>query len=133
MRFMRIAGRVILRVATAAAAAVVIASLAMAILQIKPVIILSGSMEPAIHTGSLVLINTKDKSAEPGDIIAFQRGDIFVTHRAIEVTKEGLLTKGDANDSRDPGIVRRDEILGKTLCSLPKAGFILQVIKGFIT
>ena len=86
-------------------------------------------MEPTIHTGSVVFIDTKDKNVEKGDIVAFQRGDIFVTHRIAGFCEEGYLTKGDANDSVDPGAVSREQIVGKSLASLPKAGFILHALQ----
>lgn len=56
---------------------------------IEPRIVLSGSMEPKIHTGSICFINKKvpyDK-IKTGDIIAFKAGkNTMVTHRVISVT-----------------------------------------------
>lgn len=65
---------------------------------IEPRIVLSGSMEPKIHTGSICFINKKvpyDK-IKTGDIIAFKAGkNTMVTHRVISVTNSGFETKGD--------------------------------------
>ena len=65
---------------------------------IEPRIVLSGSMEPKIHTGSICFINKKvpyDK-IKTGDIIAFKAGkNTMVTHRVISVTNAGFETKGD--------------------------------------
>ena len=71
---------------------------------IEPRIVLSGSMEPKIHTGSICFINKKvpyDK-IKTGDIIAFKAGkNTMVTHRVISVTNAGFETKGDANKVSD--------------------------------
>ena len=42
-----------------AAVCVIILSAACMLLQIKPAVVISGSMEPAIHTGSIVFIDEK--------------------------------------------------------------------------
>ena len=58
-------------------------------MKIMPGIIMSGSMEPTIHTGSLAFVDCKKAQPEKGDIIAFYRGEELVTHRVIDIT--GLL------------------------------------------
>ena len=72
---------------------------------IRPFIVLSGSMEPAIKTGSIVYINTNVYSyeIEKNDIIAFKLNNQTVTHRVVEVNKndETFITKGDANKEKD--------------------------------
>ncbi len=68
-------------------------------------------MEPTIETGSLALINTRNLHVEKGNIIAFERGEITVVHRAIRETAEGWITKEfDNNACEDPGIVNRESI-----------------------
>jgi signal peptidase len=70
----------------------------------------SGSMEPAIRTGALVVLAEVDaEEIDIGDIITFDRPDGAggrVTHRVIDVISDGggraFLTKGDANDVPDP-------------------------------
>ena len=64
MVLMRNLGKMLTGMLTIAAAIVILSALVMAVLQVKPAIVMSGSMEPAIHTGSVVLINTKDKEAK---------------------------------------------------------------------
>ena len=129
MAIMQKLGKLLSGIITIIAAAVILTALLLAVLQIKPAIVMSGSMEPAIHTGSVVLINTKNKEAEEGDIIAFQRGDMFVTHRVTDITASGFLTKGDANDSADPGMVDKSQVIGTTLLSLPGAGYLLHALQ----
>lgn len=98
-----------------------------AVLQIKPAVVLSGSMEPTIHTGSLALINERDRDIEVGDVIAFQVEDMFITHRVIEITDDGYyITKGDNNDTPDAGQLSKSMIRGTTICSIPKIGFLIE-------
>jgi len=56
----------------------------------KPFIVLSGSMEPTISTGDLVL--TKEVAPEQiniGDIITFRvEGNTMVTHRVTDIVRE---------------------------------------------
>lgn len=94
----------------------------------QPYVVLSGSMEPLIHTGSLVYIDSRDKDVQTDDIIAYERNDISVVHRVIEVTEEGYRTKGDANSTRDMGKVTESQVLGKYLFSIPAAGYLLSWI-----
>lgn len=91
--------------------------------EIRPYIVLSGSMEPAISTGSLIFIQSGKKTPEVGDIIAFQLGDTTVTHRVTERKNEGYVTKGDANEKEDTGIVSPDRVLGICRGSVPWLGY----------
>ncbi len=102
-------------------------NLAGCIAGIKPVAVKSGSMEPAVKTGSICWVNFKaDKSKiGTGDIVAFERGDgQLVLHRIVRCTKKGFITKGDANETQDVGVVRWDQIKGKQLFGLPYIGFL---------
>ncbi len=108
---------------------IILSAAAMALLQIKPVIVVSGSMEPEIETGSLALISTRNIDVEKGEVVAFERGDIMVLHRAVRETAEGWITKGDNNDCEDPGIVSRESIRGTAFLWIPKAGYILAMLK----
>jgi signal peptidase len=98
-------------------------------------IVLSGSMEPAIKTGSIVIIKPEENYKE-GDVITFGKDtkkDIPTTHRIIKIRAvEGKLfftTKGDANDSGDSTEIRKDQIIGKVLFSVPYVGYILDTAK----
>lgn len=96
---------------------------------IHPFITMSGSMEPAIHTGSVCFVNTKadyDEIVE-GDIIAFEMNNgAMVTHRVVAVTDKGLETMGDANGVTDGISTTRENFRGKTLFSIPYVGFIIK-------
>ena len=77
-------------------------------LDMNPYVIVSGSMEPELPVGSLCFIDCQQKEPETGDIISYKAGDSVITHRVAEVTDEGYVTKGDANNSKDPGLVKPD-------------------------
>ena len=83
------------------------------IFRIEPRIVMSGSMEPAVSTGSIVYIakNLKPEMIEERDIIAFRVGErMQVMHRVMKVDREEkkFITKGDANASADIGPVGYD-------------------------
>lgn len=103
-------------------------SLMCQIMDLKPVVVMSGSMEPAIKTGSLAFIDTSDRMVFEGDVISFRAGDLLVSHRVIEVTDQGYITKGDNNDVADAGIVKDSSVEGKILFSIPGAGYFLKTV-----
>ena len=110
---------------------VVILNFAPLLFGVRPYVVVSGSMEPAISTGSLVYVNTNTKSydIEAGDIIAFYLGDdLFVTHRVIEVHKEEkeFITKGDANKTVDFSPVPFENFGGETIFDIPYLGYIMN-------
>lgn len=91
--------------------------------QIKPVVIVSGSMEPGIPVGSLAFIDQKDKAAEPGEIIAYQISETTIVHRVVDQNDDGTyITKGDSNDTVDPAPVSKQQVVGKEIFCIPKAG-----------
>ncbi|MDR1790071.1 MAG: signal peptidase I [Propionibacteriaceae bacterium] len=76
---------------------------------IKPYVIISGSMEPAIPTGSVVFTRAQEASdLRYGDVVVVDRaGQLPVTHRVVakeklETSYYRLILKGDANLSPDP-------------------------------
>jgi len=70
----------------------------------------SGSMEPTIQTGAMVVLTeTGGGNLDVGDIITFEKPDdpsVLVTHRIVDVetNEQGrvFVTKGDANANPDP-------------------------------
>lgn len=85
----------------------------------KPYIVLSGSMEPFIHVGDMVI--SKKVSGEEiniGDIITFEgENKSIITHRVVDIiTNDGkkfYQTKGDNNNSKDIGLISFENIKGK--------------------
>ncbi|MCD8083856.1 MAG: signal peptidase I [Clostridiales bacterium] len=94
----------------------------------RPYTVLSGSMEPEIHVASLVYINTRDKEAEIGKVVAFRIAttgeDSFVVHRIVDQTEKGYVTKGDNNDTEDMVILKPENIIGAYVYSIPYAGYL---------
>lgn len=94
-------------------------------------IVQSGSMEPAIPTGSIVFVkDVPAESIEEGDVITYadSRGVAPTTHRVIQKFQAGdsvrFQTKGDANENPDPEPVYRDEIVGVVIFSVPYIGYV---------
>lgn len=99
---------------------------------VQTYIVMSGSMEPEIHTGAVALIDTTDRIAEKGDVIAYRLGEgdeeILITHRVIQKTQSGYITKGDANETEDDREVMQSQVVGRFLTSIPKAGFAIDTL-----
>lgn len=93
---------------------------------IRPYVVLSGSMEPVIHTGSLCYINRNVESADivTGDIIAFNIDNTTVVHRVIGFDEDGrFITKGDNNEVEDLSPVELSNLVGKEVVSIPYMGY----------
>jgi signal peptidase len=95
-------------------------------------IVKSGSMEPTIPTGSIVVV-MPSQSYKVGDVITFGKDtktQIPTTHRIIAERREGnktyFTTQGDANEEQDPREVMASEVIGKVLVHVPYAGYILD-------
>lgn len=101
---------------------------------VRPYVILSSSMEPAIRTGSLIFVNTRDRKAEEGDIVTFLLGEsgqeVVVTHRIHCVTDQGYITKGDHNDTVDPALLTKERMIGTCIGALPGAGYAAAALRG---
>ena len=100
----------------------------------KVKIVLSGSMEPTIKTGSIVVVKPAD-DYKIGDIVTFQKriDKEPTTHRIEEIRVVGgspiYTTKGDANNAEDRGEIQKEEIIGKVLFSIPYLGYIINFIQ----
>ena len=99
---------------------------------IVPYVILSGSMEPTIKTGSLCFINKKVDVQEikKKDVIAFKLDDgTLVTHRVDKINKDGIITKGDNNKRVDDGVVTANNYVGKNIFWIPKVGYVVMAFQ----
>lgn len=99
---------------------------------IVPYVVLSGSMEPTIDTGSICLINknVNIKNVKEKDIIAFKLQDgTLVTHRVVEITDEGIVTKGDNNEDVDSNLINKNNYVGKNIFWIPKVGYVVKVFQ----
>ena len=102
-------------------------TLAAVLLGLRPLVVRSGSMEPTIHTGSMVLVRmVPARQVHVGDVVAVKRPDrTTVTHRVLKVEPRGsstvLTLKGDANQDPDPDPVVASEA-GKLVLTTPWLG-----------
>ena len=115
------------------AAAVIITLLPMA-LGYKPVVVLTGSMEPTYPVGSVIYYKAAEyKDINVGDAITFGIGEgSLATHRVIEKdnTNQEFRTKGDNNPTKDPNPVLYANVAGKTAkLAIPYAGIISTHLK----
>ncbi|MBA7473072.1 hypothetical protein ES707_08406 [subsurface metagenome] len=93
-------------------------------------VIMSGSMEPAVQVGSIVVTQKIDvDNVNAGDIIVFHRSDSKTLHRVIEKIVENdsyyFRTKGDANEDPDPWLVQPEQVQGTLLLTVPYYGYLL--------
>ena len=90
------------------------------------VAVVSGSMEPTIPTGSLCVINVRRpyEKLKEGDVIVYLRKSdgARIIHRAISITDEGIVTKGDANRIDDGLSTTEENYFGVSLCHIPLLG-----------
>lgn len=86
----------------------------------------SNSMAPTITTNDLILVKLTDK-VDKDDVITYKDGDSFITHRVISINNDIYVTKGDANNDVDKGIVK-SQIVGKVVNVFPNAGVWFKVI-----
>lgn len=112
---------------------------AVGLFPIQPSLIASGSMEPALEVGDIVLIaETSPNKLQVGDIIGYREPHhITVVHRIIEVQETGekktFITKGDANDTSDPDPVIPENVVGEVFLTVHKVGWISVFFKGFFS
>ena len=71
--------------------------------------IVSGSMEPNIKIGDYVIVSVNG-GYDVGDVVMFKRGNSYIAHRVIEVFDDGIITKGDANDTEDKKISKNKSV-----------------------
>lgn len=128
--------RVLARTCTAVGASILVAlavvglaaSVVPRVLGMQPYAIVSGSMEPAYPTGSLVYAKPADGAdLRSGDVAAFWRGEDVIVHRVEEndAAEGELVTKGDANAETDVRPVPYQHVLGRVVFSVPGVGYFL--------
>ena len=100
--------------------------------------VLSGSMEPAYHTGSLIYVKDIDPAEiKAGQVITFVLNeDTVATHRVVEVIPDEedasvlrFKTKGDANDTVDGSLVHYKNVIGTPVFTIPYLGYIANYIQ----
>lgn len=100
--------------------------------------VMSGSMEPTYHTGSLIYVKEVDPYLlRSGDVITFLLSeDTVATHRIVDVIVDEqdasvirFQTKGDANHAVDGSLVHYKNVIGSPVLSIPKLGYFANFIQ----
>lgn len=120
-------------------AAVAFSWFCVGVFTVYPSVVLTGSMEPGIEPGDVVLIRKLTEEKEvyqlvSGDVINFKREDITITHRIIDVLRDeagnvSFQTKGDNNSSADEEIVMPNDVNGRVVDVVPKVGLPILMLK----
>lgn len=109
-----------------------------------PLIVLTDSMYPQIHSGDLIICHTEEpENIQVGDVIAFfdpaGNGTSVVTHQVIEITEKydelAWVTKGIANNTADYLPVPADKLVGVYQSRIPNLGNVvlfMQTTTGLI-
>ena len=96
--------------------------------ELSRAVILSGSMEPSMSIGDLVIVH-REKEYRVGDIVVFDSGGLSVTHRILEKAQEGFVTKGDANNVPDKELLSENHIIGRVAVVIPMVGKAVLFLK----
>ena len=100
--------------------------------------VLSGSMEPTYHTGSLIYVKKVDPSTiTVGQPITFMLDESTVaTHRVVGIVPDEedptvlrFRTKGDANEAEDGSLVHYKNVIGVPVFSIPYLGYVASYIQ----
>lgn len=115
-----------------------IALVGVRVVDLQPFVVLSGSMEPEYHVGSLIYVKSVDyKTLQVGDDITYMLDkDTVVTHRIIEVLVDEedpetlrYFTQGIANEVPDATSVHYKNIIGKPVFTIPYLGYVSNYIQ----
>ena len=100
--------------------------------------VLSGSMEPTYHTGSLIYVKKVDPyTIKDGQPITFMLDETTVaTHRVVGIVPDEedptvirFRTKGDANEAEDGSLVHYKNVIGTPIFSIPYLGYVADYIQ----
>lgn len=100
--------------------------------------VLSGSMEPTYHTGSLIYVKkVAPYTIEEGQPITFMLDEgTIATHRVVGIVPDEedptvirFRTKGDANDAEDGSLVHYKNVIGTPIFSIPYLGYVADYIQ----
>lgn len=93
----------------------------------------SGSMSPTIKVGSLILVEEKEAlDINISDILTFKtENGTVVTHRVVDIINGGddYVMKGDANTTNDPMTLKKQNIIGRVMLTIPYVGFLLSALR----
>lgn len=87
----------------------------------------SGSMEPNIKVDDYVIVKLKT-NYKKGDIVSYKYQNSVITHRIVNIDKNKVITRGDANNTDDQPISMKD-IIGKVVHIGKGYGVMLTIAK----
>jgi signal peptidase len=101
------------------------------------VVVLSGSMEPALETGGVAFVEPKRADeVKVGDILTFRAPGnprLMISHRVIGISQatEGVMfqTKGDANTDADTRPVSAGQVIGTVRVDFPYLGRVIDSLR----
>jgi signal peptidase len=119
-----------------AVAALTIAPTLLAFGGFRSLVVRSGSMEPALMTGDVILSHSvQPSSLHVGDIVTFvdaTRDNVLVTHRVVEVHRLGpaysFVTRGDMNTGVERWSIDATGTVGRLALRVPRFGFVVAWI-----
>ncbi len=96
----------------------------------KPLVVLTGSMEPNLNVGDLIFVKkvSNENELSVGDIITFEEegASQTITHRIVNIVDEdgvkAFETKGDNNSSNDISLIPSDRVVGKVFFKVNAVG-----------
>ena len=101
----------------------------------KVMVVQSGSMQPAIKMGSIVVVKPVD-DYKIGDVITFgpySKTKAPTTHRIYDIKvvdgQPVYITKGDVNNAPDTREIQKKDILGKVIFDIPYLGYAVNFAK----
>ena len=98
------------------------------------VVIRGGSMEPAIHLGSMTDVSqVRPADLRPGDVVMLKDANgTLVSHRIVQIVQQPdgvyVETKGDANDSPDPVTTPASSVVGRVDLAIPGLGYLVYLL-----
>jgi signal peptidase len=107
---------------------------AVGLFPIYPSVIITGSMEPLIKPGDIVLLKKTDgEKVNINEIIEYRDEKINITHRVIDIknSEKGkkYQTMGDANGIPDAELVSPEQVRGKVIGVVPKIGYLTLLLR----
>ena len=91
----------------------------------SPTLVTSGSMQPLVSPGDVVMIRpVHADELTPNTVVLYDRPDTGrVLHRIVERLPDGsFITRGDANTSDDSGFLHADQVVGSAVLAVPWIG-----------
>lgn len=96
-----------------------------------PAVVLTGSMEPLVYPGDVVLVEKKIyDEVELNDVLYFQSEEVYIIHRVIDLEGDTFRTKGDNNNSPDSDLVKAEDVRGVMVGKIPYIGRISLWMRG---